>query len=56
MAVLADEDPAVRISHPDLIWDDGLDITETQKAVARAHPLPERLLQRLWDNDVAAAG
>ena len=56
VAVLADKDPAVRISYPDFIWDDGLYITETQKTVARVHRIPDSLLERLWGGEAAAAG
>lgn len=48
VAVLYDQDPLVRISYPDFIWDDGLYITETQKTIARVHRIPDDLLQRLW--------
>lgn len=48
VAVLYDKDPKVRISYPDFIWDDGLHITETQKSIARVHPVPDELLRRLW--------
>jgi len=51
VAILYSEDPAVRISYPDFIWDDGrLFITETQKSIARVHEVPGELLESLWDN------
>ncbi len=48
VAVLYAKDPSVRISYPDFIWDDGLYITETQKATARVHAVPDALLKALW--------
>lgn len=48
IAVLGSKDPAVRISYPDFIWDDGLFVTETQKTIARVHAIPDALLQTLW--------
>ena len=50
VAVLYDPDPKVRISYPDFIWDDGLYLTETQKATARVHRIPDDLLRTLWDD------
>lgn len=49
VAVLYSEDPNVRISYPDFIWDDGLYITETQKSIARVHRIPDALLAALWE-------
>lgn len=47
--VLYDPDPNVRISYPDLIEQDGKYwITETQKTVARVHPIDPSLLDALW--------
>lgn len=47
--VLYDPDPAVRISYPDLIEEDGRYwISETQKSVARIHEIDPKLLQGLW--------
>lgn len=48
VAMLYSKDPSVRISYPDFIWDGGLYITETQKAIARTHAIPDALLDRLW--------
>lgn len=48
VAVLYDRDPAVRISYPDFIWDDGLYITHTQKTIARVNRIPDELLSLLW--------
>lgn len=49
VAILYDEDPKLRMSYPDFIWDDGsLHITETQKHVARVHRIPDELLAKLW--------
>jgi len=50
--VLFDPSPAIRISYPDLIEQDGAFwITETQKSVARAHPLDRALLDGLWNQE-----
>lgn len=47
--VLYDDDPYVRISYPDLIEEGGeYFLTETQKEVARLHPLDSTLLESLW--------
>ena len=47
--VLYDPEPQVRISYPDLIEQDGrFWITETQKSVARVHPIDLSLLDGLW--------
>ena len=59
--VLYDADPAVRMSYPDLIEDNGdFFLTETQKTIARVHPIDRTLLAGLWsqlENDtVATAG
>ena len=51
VAVLYDRDPKTRISYPDFIWDDGLYLTETQKATARVHRIPDELLQYLWSKE-----
>ena len=48
IAVLYSNDPKVRISYPDFIWDDGLYITETQKTTARVHAIPDEFLRYLW--------
>jgi len=47
--VLFDPNPAIRMSYPDLIEHDGTFwITETQKTVARVHPIDRSLLDGLW--------
>ena len=47
--VLYDDDPYVRMSYPDLIEEDGqYFLTETQKDVARVHPIDAKLLEGLW--------
>ncbi len=47
--VLYDDDPFVRISYPDLIEDAGeFFLTETQKDIARVHPIQRDLLDGLW--------
>ena len=48
LAVLFDNNPKTRFSYPDLICDDGMYITETQKVTARVHRIPDDLLQPLW--------
>lgn len=45
---LYDDDPTVRISYPDLVEDGGYFLTETQKSIARVHPLEEEMLRDLW--------
>ena len=48
--VLYDDDPKVRMSYPDLIEDDGaFFLTETQKTIARVHPIDRTLLEGLWN-------
>jgi len=48
--VLYDDDPRVRMSYPDLIEDDGqFYLTETQKTIARVHPIDRTLLEGLWN-------
>lgn len=52
VAVLYSRDPALRISYPDFLWDEGrLYITETQKTVARVHEIPDALLRTLWTQE-----
>ncbi len=47
--VLYDDNPGVRISYPDLIEQDGqFYLSETQKEVARIHPLDRSLLDGMW--------
>lgn len=47
--LLYDDDPAVRMSYPDFIENDGrYFITETQKTVARVHEVDASLLEGLW--------
>ncbi len=47
--VLYDSDPGVRMSYPDLIEDDGrYFLTETQKTIARVHPIDRTLIEGLW--------
>ena len=51
-----DPDPAVRMSYPDLIEEDGRYwITETQKTVARVHEVDAALLDALWRRPDAGA-
>ncbi|HEY3331001.1 MAG TPA: exo-alpha-sialidase [Capsulimonadaceae bacterium] len=48
--VLYDDDLASRMSYPDFIEDDGqFFVTETQKVVARVHPISTDLLGWLWE-------
>ena len=50
--VLFDPNPGIRMSYPDLIEQDGnFWLTETQKTVARAHPVDRALLDGLWNQD-----
>ena len=50
--VLFDPNPAIRMSYPDLIEQAGsFWLTETQKTVARVHPLDRSLLEGLWDQE-----
>ncbi|THF80303.1 sialidase family protein [Cohnella fermenti] len=47
--LLYDDDPAVRISYPDFIEDGGdYYVTETQKEIARVHPIDKALLEGMW--------
>ena len=47
--LLYDHDPAVRISYPDFIEDNGrYFITETQKTIARVHEIPKSVLDAVW--------
>lgn len=47
--VLYDDDTYVRMSYPDLIEEDGrYFLTETQKDIARVHPIDLGLLEGLW--------
>lgn len=56
--VLYDDDTYIRMSYPDLIEDGGqFFLTETQKDVARVHPIDRSLVEGLWgqfDNDTVA--
>jgi hypothetical protein len=48
--VLYDDDPTVRMSYPDLIEDEGdFFLTETQKTIARVHPIARSLPEGLWN-------
>jgi len=50
VAILYVENPKLRMSYPDFIWDDGtLYVTETQKHIARVHRIPDALLKKLWE-------
>jgi hypothetical protein len=47
--VLYDDDTYIRMSYPDLVEDDGrFFLTETQKDIARVHPVDRALLEGLW--------
>lgn len=53
--VLYDDQPETRISYPDFIEQDGKYwITETQKTVARVHPLDPTLLEGMWHEGATA--
>jgi hypothetical protein len=48
--VLYDDDPIIRMSYPDLVEDGGqYFLTETQKDVARVHPIDRSLIEGLWN-------
>lgn len=50
--VLFDSNPAIRMSYPDLVEQDGkFWLTEAQKTVARVHPLDPAMLEMLWKQD-----
>jgi hypothetical protein len=47
--LLYDDDPMIRMSYPDLVEDKGnYYITETQKDIARVHPISKQFLEMLW--------
>ena len=47
--VLYDDDPMVRMSYPDLVEEGGeYYLTETQKDIARVHPIDKKLIEGLW--------
>jgi hypothetical protein len=47
---LYDDDPAVRMSYPDFIEENGeYYVTETQKTIARVHKLDTAMLERMWN-------
>lgn len=47
--LLYDDDPFIRMSYPDLVEEDGeFFVTETQKNIARTHPIPRGLLDGLF--------
>ncbi|MBL8296193.1 MAG: exo-alpha-sialidase [Bryobacterales bacterium] len=49
--LLYDDDPAIRISYPDFVEDNGrFYITETQKDVARVHEIDRALLDGVWND------
>ena len=48
--VLYDDDPYIRMSYPDLVEEKGnYYLTETQKDIARVHPVDKTLLNGLWN-------
>lgn len=48
--LLYDQDPAVRISYPDFVEENGRYwVSETQKTVARVHEIDRTLLEGLWN-------
>lgn len=48
--VLYDENPAIRISYPDFVEDNGeYYLTETQKEIARVHKIDKELVEGLWN-------
>jgi len=53
---LYDDDASIRMSYPDLIEQAGeFFVTETQKDIARTHPLDRKLLEGLWSQFNARA-
>jgi hypothetical protein len=46
--MLYDKDPLIAMSYPDLIEDEGLYISETQKKIARTHKISSNFLEKLW--------
>lgn len=56
--LLYDDDTFIRMSYPDLVEEEGkFYVTETQKNVARVHPIPPALVQGLfnqWENRALA--
>ena len=53
--LLYDPDPAVRISYPDLIEEEGRYwVTETQKSIARVHEVDPQMFEDLWSQSTAA--
>ncbi len=47
--LLYDDDPMIRMSYPDLVEDKGnYYITETQKDLAKVHPIDKQFLDGLW--------
>lgn len=52
--LLYDDDTFVRMSYPDLVEDQGrCFVTETQKNLARVHPIDSALLEGLWSQEHA---
>ncbi|MBE6607772.1 MAG: exo-alpha-sialidase [Ruminococcaceae bacterium] len=55
--VLYDPNPNVRMSYPDLVEEDGeYFLTETQKTVARVHPLDKKFVESLWETPAPCDG
>lgn len=47
--LLYDEDPAIRVSYPDFVEENGrYFVTETQKTIARVHEIDPTLLEGVW--------
>lgn len=48
--LLYEDEPTVRTSYPDLIEESGeFYITETQKTIARVHPIPKAFTDKIWE-------
>jgi hypothetical protein len=47
--LLYDNDPLIAMSYPDLLEDEGLYISETQKKTARLHLIDQTFLKKLWN-------
>lgn len=48
--LLYDKDSRIAMSYPDLIEDNGMYITETQKSIARSHEIDRQFLKQLWNS------
>jgi hypothetical protein len=52
--ILYEDDPEIRMSYPDMIEERGrIFITETQKDIARVHVMDRKLIDGLWNREMA---